>query len=143
MLNEEQLETLRARHVKIGVVEYSGHQIVFRRPSRDQVRDYRRKQLTDEKVDALDQLAQATIVAFDGEEDVTRARTTFTTVFLEEYPSACNHPKFMGCLSALSGLVEVEDEQDLGKGVSIRNGRREPSPKASPNGSDASSTSAR
>jgi|SRR5215471_10222127 len=131
MLDDTKLEELRAKYGKIGVVEYNGHQIVFRKPTRDQARDYRRKKESDaERTDALDQLAQATIVAFDGELDANRARTTFTTVFLEDYPMAMNHPKFMGCMSALSGLVEEEDEKELGKGVSIKGPPRSTSPTA-------------
>jgi len=105
--------------------------IVFKKPSRDTARDYRRKTETPaEKVDALDQLAQATIVAFDGEEDPNRARVVFTGTFLEDFPMAMNHPKFMTALSALSGLVEEEHEKELGKGVTIKGPSRNGSPKA-------------
>ena len=116
---------------RLNVVEYNGHTLIFRKPSREHVREYRRKKDSDaEKMDAMDQLAQATIVAFDGEEDPNRARTTFTTSFLEDYPLAMSNPKFVGCLSALAGLLEEEDEKDLGKGVIVRSAPRAPSPTA-------------
>jgi hypothetical protein len=140
-VDETKLEALRIKYGKVGVVEYNGHEIVFRKPSRDHVRDYRRKKDDPgEKADAMDQLAQVTIIAFDGEDDPNRARVTFTTVFLEDYPLAVSHPKFVSCLSALSGLIEEEDERDLGKGVRIKSAPRAPSPMASRNGADASRT---
>lgn len=141
--NETRLEALRVKYGKIGAVEYNGHLLVFRKPSREHVREYRRKKDTDaEKMDAMDQLAQVTIVAFDGEEDVIRARTTFTNVFLEDYPLAISNPKFVSCLSALAGLVENEDAKDLGKGVTVKGPPPSTTPTASPNGSGASSTGA-
>lgn len=142
-LSDAQLEVQRARYGKIGVVEFSGHQLVFRKPSRDNARDYRRKKDSEaEKTDAMDQLAQATIIAFDGEEDVNRARVTFTEVFLEDYPLAMNSPKFIAVLSALAGLIEDEVATDLGKGASIKGLRLPDSPKGSTNGPAASSTTA-
>lgn len=130
-MDEAKLEELRVRHGgKVGAVEFSGHTLIFRKPSRDLVREYRRKKDSDaEKMDALDQLAQATIVAFDAEEDPTRARVTFTSVFLEEYPLATSNPKFIGCLSALAGLIEEEDAKDLGKGVTVKGPPRQTTPK--------------
>ncbi len=130
-MDETKLEALRVKYGKIGAVEFNGHTLVFRKPSREHVREYRRKKDNDaEKMDAMDQLAQATIVAFDDEEDVNRARTTFTTSFLEEYPLAISNPKFVGCLSALAGLIEEEDQKDLGKGVTVKSGPRVTSPTA-------------
>jgi hypothetical protein len=130
-MNEERLEALRAKYGKVGSVEFAGHVLVFRKPSRDHAREYRRKMdNAAEKPDALDQLAQATIVAFDDQEDPNAARVTFTTVFLEEFPLAVSNPKFNTCLSILAGLTEVEDAEDLGKGVIVRSAPRAPSPKA-------------
>jgi hypothetical protein len=124
-MNDEKIEALRVKYGKVGAVDYNGHTLVFRKPTRENVRDYRRKKDDAiEKMDAMDQLAQATIVAFDDEEDPNRARTIFTTSFLEDYPLAISNPKFVGCLSALAGLLEEEDEKDLGKGVSVKSVRR-------------------
>jgi hypothetical protein len=129
-LDDEQLEALRVKNDgKIGVVDFSGHQIVFRRPTRDAARDWRRKQgSVSEKPDANDQLAQAMIIAFDGDTDANSARTKFTSTFLVEYPMAVENSKFQVCLGLLSGMTEKEDDEDLGKGVSIK---RAP-PKLSP-----------
>ena len=75
MLNDQQLDDLKLKHVKIAVIEYSGHQIVFRRPTRDHCREYRRQRESDgEKHLAMETLAQMTLVAFDGETDTTKAR---------------------------------------------------------------------
>lgn len=130
MFSEEKLEELRAKYGKIGIVDFSGHQVVFRKPSREQARDYRRKIATEsEKPDAVDQLAQLTIVGFDGEEDVTKARIAFTGVFLEEFPLAMSNVKFITVISVLAGLVEEELDRDLGKGARIKGPPRAPSPK--------------
>ena len=136
MLAEDQLESLRSRYGKIGVVAYAGHEIVFRRPTRDDCRNYRRMQASAaEKHDAIETLAQITLVAFDDDIDVNRARTTYTTTFLEEYPLFSSVPRVMSVLSVLSGVVEEEDVADLGKGGIYRSGRPRPTPTDSPNGS--------
>ena len=134
MLNDEQVEGLRIKYGKVAVVDYRDHQLVFRRPSRDNMRDYRRKQDSpSERADALDQLAQLTIVAFDDETDGVRCRTAFLA-FLDEFPAFTSHPKPMAAIAALSGLVEQEDEATLGKGVSIRSSAPKRTPTDSPNG---------
>jgi hypothetical protein len=120
MLTDEQIEAIRSKCGRVGVIEYAGHQLVFKRPSRDNVRDYRRKvDSPAEKPDALDQLAQITIVAFDGEQDLVKARNAFLG-FLEEFPMFTSSAKCMSVFNVLTGLVEEEDAQDLGKGVSVR-----------------------
>ena len=123
MLNEEQLEAIRAKYGRIGVIDFGGHQIVFRRPTREHVRDYRRK--TDspaEKPDALDQLAQQTLAAFDGEQDPIRSRQSFLS-FLDEYPLFTGSGKVLSVFNILTGLVEEEEAGSLGKGASVRSAR--------------------
>ena len=145
MLSEETLETLRTTYSAIGVIEQAGHELVFRRPSRDQVRDYRRK--TDnatEKPDALDQLAQVSIVAFDGmvatsEANAMLVRTAFLA-FLEEAPLFTSGGKFMAVFGVMTGLVEAEDIEDLGKGVRVLSTTRKHLAPGSLNGSVPSPT---
>lgn len=135
MLTDEQIEAVRIRcGGKVGVVTWYGHQLVFRRPSRDQVRDYRRKQDTSEKPDALDQFAQVMIVCFDGEQDPTRARVAFTGSFLEEYPAFTSSARFMVVANSLAGLIELEESADLGKGASVRSSPPRSTPTASTSG---------
>jgi hypothetical protein len=135
-LTDEQIEALRQKFGKVGVVEWNGHQIVFRKPTRDDCRDYRRmRESPTEKGDSIESLCQKSLCAFDGELDVNRARTIYTTVFLEEYPLFASVPKVVAVMSALTGMVEEEDALDLGKGVSFRSARRPSTPAASPNGS--------
>ena len=120
-LPESRIEELRIKHGKIGVVTFNQHTIVFKRPTRDHTREYRRmRDSPAEKADAMDRLAQITIIAFDLDDDPNRARETFTNVFLVECPMATSNPKFLNVLSALSGLVEEEEYQDLGEGASVR-----------------------
>lgn len=129
MLDEAKLDELQRQYGKIGTVEFSGHVVVFRKPSRTDVREYRRMQGSDaERPDAMDRLAQATIVAFDDVTDPNAARTLFTGSFLVEFPMAVSHGRFAACLSVLAGLVEAEDAEDLGKGVTVRSSRPKPSP---------------
>ena len=105
------------------------------------MREYRRKQdNTVEKPDAMDQLAQATIVAFDGNADPNAARTVFTGVFLEQYPAFCSNTVTINILSYLTGIVEEEASTEMGKGGSVRSSTQKSTPQASPNGLPQSST---
>ena len=136
MLDEAQIEALRATYGKVGVRDYNGHQLVFRKPTRDDCREYRRMMNSpNEKGDAIESLAQKMIVALDGETSVIAARTRYTGVFLEEYPLFSNNQQTIALISALSGVVEEEDAEDLGKGASFRSGRQKSSRADSLNGS--------
>jgi hypothetical protein len=138
-LTEEQLEALRATHKKIGIVDWSGHQLVFRRPSRDECHTYRvALEHPEMKADAMERLCQMTILALDGVQDATAARVTFTGTLLVEHPMLASTTKVRAALGALSGLVEEEDAADLGKGVSVRGPTWKPSREGSPSGSPTS-----
>lgn len=121
MLDETRLEELRRQYVKIGVIDWEGHQLVFRRPSRDEVHHYRmqRDGSPDERGGASDLLSTKTMVAFDGETDPNRARLAYDA-FLGEYPMFCSALKPQGVLSILSGLIESEAAAALGKGATVR-----------------------
>lgn len=121
-LTEAQLEELRVAHKKIGIVEWNDHVLVFRRPSRDECREYRvALEHPSTKADANEMVCQRTIVAFDLDTNPNTARPTFTDTFLkEESPMFCSTPKCKLVLGALMGLVEEEDLADMGKGVSLR-----------------------
>lgn len=135
-LTEEQLEELRVRHKKIAVVEWNEHMLVFRRPTREECHTYRvAQESAHEKADANERLCQFTIIAFDAEQDVNRARTYFTNEFLLDQPMFASTAKAKVALGALMGLVEEEDLADLGKGVSVRPSPQKPTREASPNGS--------
>jgi hypothetical protein len=130
-LDEAQLDALRAKYGKVGIVDYNEHQIVFKRPTRDNCREYRRmRESPAEKGDAVEFLAQVSIAAFDGETDANKARSTYTNSFLEQYPLFANHPRAIAVMSALTGMMEEEDALDLGKGASVRTGRRASTPEA-------------
>jgi hypothetical protein len=142
-LDDSAIEDLAAKYGRVASVAWSGHTLVFRRPTREHVRDYRRKLATPaEQADAMDQMAQALIVAYDDTNDPNGARVKFTGEFLVEYPMAVGHPHFAGALLKLAGGVQEEEELDLGKGVRFWRAAQKPSPTASPNGSPASSTNA-
>lgn len=140
MLTNDQIEALRVSSGgKVAVVDFSGHQLVFKRASREAAREYRRKRENPaESPDALDQLAQATLVAFDGETMGEKARLMFLA-FLNEYPNFGNTAKALSALASMVGLMEAEDEADMGKGVSVRSAPPKPTPKDSPTGSVLSS----
>lgn len=125
MLTSEQLEAIGVQHGKCAEVRYNGHQIVFRRPTRDHCREYRRmRDSPTEKHDAIEKLAQMCLVAFDGETDANKARTFYTGVFLEEFPMFASFPPVMAALGYLTGMVEEEDAADLGKAVRVWSARR-------------------
>ena len=134
-LNDEQLQALEVAHKKIAIVDWNGHQLVFRRPTRDECHAYRVAQESPhEKADANERLCQFTIVAFDTDANVTGARTAFLA-FLVEAPMFGNTARVKLALAALMGLVEEEDLADMGKGVSVRPAPPTRTPEASPNGS--------
>lgn len=138
-LSEAQLEELQGKYGKIGCVEFSGHQIVFKKPTRDQCNNYRRMRESDaEKHMANELLAQAMIVAFDGETDANKARTIYTGTFLEDFPLFVSSGKAQSVIGALSGLVEDEDVLDLGKGALVRSARLQSMRAASLSGSEPS-----
>lgn len=135
MLNEDQIEALRKQYREVGVIDFYGHQIVFRKPSRDDCRNYRRMQdSAAEKPDCLDSLGQLIVVAVDGEQQPVRCREQFN-LFLEDFPLFMNSPKALAVVNILTGMVEVEDAEDLGKGVSVRRGPPKSSQKDSQTGS--------
>ena len=127
MLNDDQIEELRVKNGgKVGVIDWSlpdgMHRMVFKRPTRDLIRDYRRKlESPSEKADALDQLAQATIIAYDDMTDPNKARVEFTGKLLEEAPGFTGSIKVLNVLSVLAGMIEDQEATELGKGVSVRN----------------------
>ena len=136
MLSEEQLDALKLACGKIAVVAYNGHEIVFRRPTRVQCGEYRREREDPQaRADAVEHLAQKALVAFDGELDANRARIAYTTQFLEDYPLFANYPPVMAALSYLTGMVEEEEADALGKGVRVLSARPRSMPAVSPNGS--------
>lgn len=136
MLSDAELESLKQKYGKIAVIDYESHQIVFRKPTRDNVREYRRQRESDtEKHLAMESLAQFTLVALDGELDTIKARTAYTDVFLDEFPFFVNVPRVMGALSVLGGMVEMEEASSLGKGARVLSVRQKPTPQDSPTGS--------
>jgi hypothetical protein len=135
-LTDEQLQALETAHKKIAIVDWNGHAIVFRRPTRDECHAYRAAlEHPETKADAAEQLCQRAIVAFDGDQNANSARTYFTSTFLVEHPMFASTAKAKIALGALMGLVEEEDLADLGKGVSVRPSPRKPTPEVSPSGS--------
>jgi hypothetical protein len=135
MLDDAGLEALRVQYGgRIAVVEWYGHQLVFRKPSRDDIREYRRKGGTTEEPDRVDQLTQVMLCAFDGQTDPVGARTAYLG-FLSEYPLFTSTAKCNAAVNVLSGLVEVESAEALGKFVRLLSARPKPTAPASPNGS--------
>ena len=120
-LIEEQLEALRVTHKKIAIVDWNGHELVLRRPTRDECHAYRvALEHPETKADANEQICQRILVAFDTNTDANAARVTFTGSFLVEHPMFSSSGKIKVALAALMGLVEEDDLADLGKGVSVR-----------------------
>jgi hypothetical protein len=134
-LSEEQLGALERQYKKIGIVDWQTHRLVFRRPTRDECHAYRVKlENVDTKADALEQFLQQTMVAFDLDTSPLGARTSFAA-FLDEQPMFCSSTKARIAMASLSGLVELEDAAELGKGVQIRPAPPARTPEVSPSGS--------
>lgn len=134
-LKDDEIEGLRKVYGKVGVIDWDGHQLVFRRPTREMVRDYRRKgDSAAEKPDREDQLSQQAMISFDGDTDPVRCREKFTSL-LDEYPMLTSSNKYLVMMALLLGMVEEEGAEDLGKGVRVRTARLASLPKVSPNGS--------
>ena len=138
ILDDVQLESLRLKHGgKIGILPWDGHQLVFRRPSRDAARMYAIKK-AEVDLDAIDQLAQQTLVAFDGMTDpVETIRYSFGALLIE-YPLMMMSNSARVIFAHLVGVVERDDELEMGKGVSVRSAAPKRTPAASLTGSAAS-----
>lgn len=135
-LSDEQLDALRLKYGKVAAVRHNDHEIVFRKPTRDDVREYRRMTASAaEKHEAVERLAQSTIVAFDQIQDANAARSHYTGIFLEASPFFASRPEVMSVLAIMGELVQEEDAIDLGKGVRLRPEPQRSTPGASPNGS--------
>jgi hypothetical protein len=136
VLDDTQIESLQVKFRKVGVVSWEGHQILFRKPQRAEWHEYlRRKDTRGESHTALEQLTQQTIVAFDGETDVTKARVTYSNIFLEECPGFANAPEVSAILAVLAGTAQEEEVESLKKVGVVWSGRRNSTPMASQNGS--------
>ena len=133
MLDDAGLESIRVQcGGKIGVVDWQGHQLVFQKPTRDDIRDFRRKGEGDP--DRVDQLTQVMLVSFDGETDRVKARQAYIA-FLSDAPLFTDTAKCRAAVNVLGGIVEVEDSETLGKYVRILSARPRTTAKGSPNGS--------
>lgn len=119
MLSAEALATLKTKHGELGQVDFRGHTITLRRPSRLEAREYRRKEDSPrEKPDRVDQLLQSVIVAFDGTVEPVACRELLNA-FLETAPNFCDSPKVGDVLGVLLGQFEEEDSRILGKDARI------------------------
>lgn len=134
-LSDQDLEALRARNGgKVGVIKFDEHQMVFKRPARDTAREYRTERDNPATApDALDHLAQRTIIAFDGETNGEKARLGFNAL-LADNPLITDNTNFKAVLSCMLGTVEQELEDKLGEPIRILRGNRKPSQEASPTG---------
>lgn len=114
------LEALRGKYEKIAEVEFNKHQLIFRKCTRQEVREYRRKMDSPaEKPDAVDQLAQQILVAFDGELDLLKARVLFNAL-LEKNAALTDLNRFGAALGSCLGVMDEETEAALGKFVTVR-----------------------
>ena len=77
-LTEEQLEGLRVKHRNIARVVWEGHEVVFRRPTRDEWHSYLRAQGSPmEKHTAQEHHSQMALVAYDGDMSMPGARVAY------------------------------------------------------------------
>lgn len=142
-LTETDYDRLETQHGRIGVVHWDGCQLVWRKPTREEVRAFRAQiESPSEKTNAHDLASQVTMLAFNGEQDATKARLLYG-MFLADYPDFTSSAKYRVVFNQLFGRVEADDVIDLGKGAFVRPSRRATTPKDSQTGSDTSSTAER
>lgn len=109
MITPEQIEQATTKHGRVKLVQYNGHEMLFRKPSRPECKDYARKMNDDAtKNDADEQLALMLVVNFDGADDQLGARRGLIQLF-DDYPLAANSKAIGGAISRLAGVVQDED----------------------------------
>lgn len=129
-LSEEQLNAHRAKHGRIKHVEYNGVDLVFRKPSRAEVKIHQRaRENPQEKTDADEHLAQALVIQCGKAVGGDLAREAFLQL-LDEYPYACESQAIGHAIAKLSGLMLDEEAKTSAK-PSMPNGA---SPTATPEG---------
>jgi hypothetical protein len=137
MLSDEALKDLERTYRRVRVVDWSGHELVFRYPTRDENQLYRRRMESadvDQKVSRDDWLLATLIVSFDDLREVVSVRIAFGSL-LDESPALAEASKFTILIQELRGLVEKEHSDELGKALSVRNAVLTISAKGSQNGS--------
>jgi hypothetical protein len=140
-VNEEQAKALETKYRRVAFVSWEGHEIVFRRPTRDEWHAYQRRRANPvEAPAAVETHAQITLAAFDGIVDPRQARERFTNEFLEDFPGFCNAPEVGAALGALAGTAQEEELAGIKKVVQFRPIIRPNTPAASPNGSPTAVT---
>lgn len=106
MLSDAELDALRATHGKIQAVRYNGNTLVFRKPTRAQVKAHAMAlDNPQERPFADEQLARQTVVY--------PTREKFASL-LEEFPYLTRNEKVGKALGVLCGILEEEEEKDLG-----------------------------
>lgn len=113
-VSEETLAQLTATHGRVKVVSYNGHELVFRKPKRAEVRMH--AQALDDpqrKAGADEELAQLLIVAYDGVADARKARDAWNDL-LDDFPYAASSKPIGGAIAQLTGVVEDIDLKGSG-----------------------------
>jgi hypothetical protein len=141
MLDEAALEALRIKFKKIARVAWEGHEVVFRRPTRDEWHSYlRAKGSPMEAHTAQEHHSQITIVAYDGDTAMPGCRIAYTNGLLEECPGFANAPELGAALSVLAGTAQEEEIKHLGEVVRVLSARHPSTRTDSPNGSATAPT---
>lgn len=114
MIDEAKLDALRATHKRIKYVRYNGHDLVFRGPTRLEAKEYKRKAGDEQtKDDADEQLANALLVQFDDNTDMTKARLSFLAM-LDVFPFAATSKEIGRALLQLTGVTQDDELKDGG-----------------------------
>jgi hypothetical protein len=116
---EKILQQLGEEHGKIGHVEHEGHWLAFRTPNEVQVRDYKRKESSAQELpERVWALMQQTLVCFDGVTDKMQCLQAFAA-FRVEFPMFDDNGRAHTVVSVLTGVVQSEAANLLGKGCQI------------------------
>jgi hypothetical protein len=124
MITTDQIEELRVKFGRVGVVNFEKHIFVFQQPNDEHARFWRRASTSAAtSVDATDQLAVQLIVAFDDMicpelGDRPNLRMAFRN-WLKTRPLAVDNAWFGPVLAELLGQTEEGTAERAGKGCSV------------------------
>jgi hypothetical protein len=124
MITPDQIEELRAKFGRVGVVNFEKHVFVFQQPNDQHARDWRRTSSSKAtETDATDLLAVQLIVAFDDLvcpelKDRESLRMAFRA-WLKTRPLAIDNAWFGPVLAELLGQTEEGTAERTGKGCNV------------------------
>jgi hypothetical protein len=112
MIPEEQLAALAAKYPRMKVVRYNGHDLVFRSPTKLDMRPWQiAMQDPSQKPFADDALAQKIVACVDGVDGPAEAVRSAYNALTDLYPLLVNSTGVQDAIAKLTGIVEEDAEK--------------------------------